>query len=101
MPCINVAKKELHNIADRWPDHIEKIARWERLVSAASKKGKATFFAADTNPVTKTSNFADISLETHGIHAVVEWSRTARGGRHMDAIATDRPYCESSYGLCE
>lgn len=39
MPCINANKAELKQIGMRFPEHIERIAEWERLVLAASKRG--------------------------------------------------------------
>ncbi|MGC0045551.1 hypothetical protein [Ralstonia pseudosolanacearum] len=37
------------------------------------------------------------------IHAVVAWSRAARGGRQFDLLAdlTEPTACSSAYGLCE
>lgn len=95
MPCINCNKAELGQIAKRFPQELERIAEWERIVSDASKRGCATFFA-----VTGEDN---VSLEQHGIHQKMEWAKTARGGRQYDLIqATETPsVCQSIYGLCE
>lgn len=39
MPCINCGKEELFEIARRFPEEIERIAEWERIVKQASKRG--------------------------------------------------------------
>lgn len=95
MPCIHVRKSELQHIAARFPDQIERVAQWERLVSAASKRGVSTF--------TSAPGVSDVSLENHGIHNTVEWSKTTHGGRQYDLIASsaDNNQCSSAYGLCD
>tara|TARA_R110000765_G_scaffold58936_4_gene114997 strand:- start:139 stop:1089 length:951 start_codon:yes stop_codon:yes gene_type:complete len=98
MPCINARKNELREIARRYPEEVERVAEWERIASKAAKRGCATFFAARGE--------TDVSLEKHGIHNAVDWSRTSRGGRQFDLIAVsesedEAPMCQSLYGLCE
>lgn len=95
MPCINVSKAELNQIASRFPEHIERIAEWERLVASASKRQAATFIPA---PGIRIKD-----AKEHGIHSVVEWSRTTRGGRQFDLLGglADTTACASAYGLCE
>lgn len=91
MPCINIRKDELREIANRFPEEIERIAQWEAIVRKAGRTGKSSFFA-------HADGHGD------GIHAVVEWSRTARGGRQMDIFGTgehEPTQCSSKYGLCE
>ncbi|MFW5438866.1 phosphoadenosine phosphosulfate reductase family protein [Paenibacillus apiarius] len=92
MPCINCGKQELFEIARRFPTEIERIAKWERLVKMASKRQGASFFP--------TANGAG-----DGIYEVVEWSKTAYGGRQYDLLKAiefdDVPLCSSVYGLCE
>jgi 3'-phosphoadenosine 5'-phosphosulfate sulfotransferase (PAPS reductase)/FAD synthetase len=101
MPCIHARKAELREIASRFPAEIERVAEWERLVSLASKHGMATFRSA-----VGVEN-ADVSLADHGIHAAVDWSNTARGGRQRDLIQmveqqdAEAGMCSSIYGLCE
>lgn len=49
-------------------------------------------------------DLASISHETHGIWSVIEWSKTARGGRQFDLLRAyndNLPLCSSQYGLCE
>lgn len=101
MPCINCSKDELREIADRWPEEVARLREWECLVSLASKRGAATFFAAVNDP-TVSKNDA-ITHSTHGIDRMIEWSRTARGGRQFELIAAPHSgiNCSSAYGLCE
>ncbi|MEM5669939.1 phosphoadenosine phosphosulfate reductase family protein [Bacillus cereus] len=89
MPCINSRKNELYEIARRFPEEIERVAEWERLVSKSSKRGSATFFTSDHRG--------------HGIHDVMNWSNTSRGGQNYDLLKVMEPIpmCSSQYGLCE
>ncbi len=94
MPCLMARKAEIREIAKRWPDHINKIRDWERLVKMCSKNMVSTFFPVDTIPGT-----AD---DRSNIDAVVEWSKTGRGGSQFDMLAMMEPLsCSSLYGLCE
>jgi 3'-phosphoadenosine 5'-phosphosulfate sulfotransferase (PAPS reductase)/FAD synthetase len=100
MPCINARKDEILEISKRFPDQIDRIEEWERIVGNACRRGFTTFFALLNDGSNK-------SPEDHfsggNIRAVVEWSKTQRGGRHLDMFkAADEPAaCSSSYGLCE
>lgn len=89
MPCINSRKSELHEIARRYPNEIDRLRKWEEIVGKASKRGSATFFTSDERG--------------HGIDEMVEWSGTTRGGKTMDLIHLLEPVptCSSQYGLCE
>lgn len=94
MPCINVGKNELSEIAARFPEHIARIAEWEKLVEKASKWSAATFIAA---PGIEIRDAKD-----NGIHTVVEWAKTTWGGRQYDLLGgLDSSSCSSAYGLCE
>lgn len=94
MPCINAGKDEVLEISKRFPEHIARIAEWERLVALTSKRMEASFFPDPTR---------DAHLDKRGIYKVVQWSKTQRGGKLVDWIrATEEPkVCESAYGLCE
>lgn len=101
MPCINCRKHELAAIAGRFPDEISRVAEWEQLVSQTNRRRSATFFATKTDPTIEEDEI--INIEEHGIHRMVEWSQTTRGGRNFDLItaAMDHSSCSSIYGLCE
>lgn len=98
MPCINVRKDELREIAARFPEHIDKVRAWESVVSQAAKRGWTTFF---TGCAEDEETDAEI-CERLRIDQRVLWSRTARGGRQLDALHALPPAaCSSVYGLCE
>lgn len=96
MPCIMCRKSELLEISRRFPDVIDRLRDWENIVARASKQGTGTFFVYSQNEL--QTGIANI-----GIDAVVEWSKTSRGGRQFDLFTdTDEiPACSSLYGLCE
>lgn len=100
MPCIHARKGEIANIGARFPEHVERIAEWERLVSEASKRGVSSFFAHDKTP---GDHQGRIDIPMPGIHQVMEWAKTSRGGRQYDIFQAliDPPQCSSLYGLCE
>lgn len=105
MPCINCRKDELREIALRFPEAIDRIDRWERIVQQASKRGAATFFAGSNakHPKGPITNMSALQvMEIANIRQAVEWSRTSRGGIQYDLmIATDALACSSAYGLCD
>jgi len=98
MPCINCRKSEMREIADRFPEHIDRIDRWESIVAAANKRRASTFFPAVTDPtgIDRPDAYA-------GIRTIVDWSRTARGGRQFDLLfqAQGGGGCTSNLALCD
>ncbi|NWB12412.1 phosphoadenosine phosphosulfate reductase family protein [Pseudomonas sp. G5001] len=105
MPCINCRKDELREIALRFPEVIDRIDQWERIVQQASKRGAATFFAGSNakHPKGSISNMTALEvMEIASVRQAVEWFKTARGGIQYDLmISTDSTACSSAYGLCE
>lgn len=96
MPCVMCRKSELHEISKRFPDVIDRLRSWERIVSKSSKREQSTFFGY-------YADAAAAGTANIGIDAVVEWSKTSRGGRQY-GLFTDTeelPSCSSIYGLCE
>lgn len=112
MPCIHATKRETFEIARRFPEEMERLAEWERLVGMAAKRGVSTFFDArivqrhlGLPPITP-ENVGQVTAETHGVKQYIEWSKTSRGGRQYDLIKAleideELPMCQSQYGLCE
>lgn len=95
MPCINAGKAELAQIARRFPEHVERIAAWERLVSEVCRPlSPVSFFHAGTQ---------GHAGQGSTIEHVIQWARTTRGGRQFDLLADlEEPLaCSSAYGLCE
>ena len=100
MPCIHANKDELREIAVRFPDEIERVARMEAQVGGASRRRTSSFFSSDKTPGEHVGN-PDMLMPQ--IHAVVEWSKTGRGGRQYDWLKMEDEglLCSSLYGLCE
>jgi 3'-phosphoadenosine 5'-phosphosulfate sulfotransferase (PAPS reductase)/FAD synthetase len=97
MPCINVGKVELRETAQRFPDHIQRIAEWERMVSAGSKRGFSTFGCESADEQDRRIIFDRLRIESR-----VEWAKTTRGGQQYDLLGSvESPACSSAYGLCE
>lgn len=94
MPCINASKNEVAEIARRFPEHIDRIGQWERIVASASKRNAASFFPAP--------NDGRADIQGRNILERVEWSKTKYGGKDYNpAWDEPAPACSSSYGLCE
>lgn len=99
MPCINATKEEIHEIAVRFPAHMERIDDWERRVSLCSKRGFSTFF----HKVDDQAGVLDsVIFSRNKVHQVIEWAKTSRGGKQFSLLTVlDEPTaCASSYGLC-
>lgn len=99
--CINAGKDEVRVASEFAPHHIDKIADgWEPRVKRASKYGESSFFPAMTDSTDRdrvgSGAYADL-------RQVVEWSRTARGGRQFGMFFEDQAGggCTSDLGLCE
>lgn len=93
MPCINVNKAELFEINRRFPEELERIAEWEKIVAGASRRGDSSFLPALDDDDKKN------------IYDWVEWSKTSYGGHNYDLLKMIEleqfPVCSSVYGLCE
>ena len=86
MPCIHVRKSELNEISNRFPEEIERVSDWEKIVKQASKQDKGCFAVVDG---------------CFGIKKTCEWAKTTRGNKNFDMFSGDAPSCSSVYGLCE
>lgn len=112
-PCIMSRKKEIANIAIRWPERIEELAEHERQVP-----GESTFFKRDKTPLRYRSKMVDCAdgrkVTVPTIHDVVKWAldgeeidkaRAVQAKRQLhlefDFSADDAPVCASTYGACE
>ena len=94
MPCLMARKGEIAQIVNRFPEHINKIRTWEKLVQDTSQKGISTFF-----PCTKVPGKSD----TRGnVDNVVTWATGI--DPNQETLEYDEPplsSCRSVYGLCE
>ena len=83
-PCINASKEDVLNWSVRRPAMIDKVRGWEQTTGR-------TFFAPCVP-----------GLPINTIDQVVDWAKTARGGRQqLFPVMHEREACESKYGLCE
>lgn len=80
MPCIHVNKAELAEIFRRWPEEIARVAEWERLVAAVSRRGNSTFFPSTSDPHKSERRIECITVEAYGIESYRDWAMTTRGG---------------------
>lgn len=102
-PCVLCGKDELANIANRTPEHIDRLREWEALMSKVVRRGCATFFRSTDIPGTEGDP------ELGKIDHRVAWSRTAHGGKQFDLLRaaelfdadSEGAMCDSAYGLCE
>ena len=114
MPCIHSRKGEIQEIAKRFPEELQRVSEWEKLVSMASKQQVSLLM--DVRVVQRYLGLPKLTSETsklitresHGIVKYAEWSKTKRGGREEDlnqlnfeVLDEDIPLCSSIYGLCE
>lgn len=97
-PCCNVNKAELRQISVRGPEHIDRIADWERRVGMCSKLGYSTFMTDAHEAKDRRKIFHDLNIRSR-----VDWSKTTHGGRQYDLLfnAVAPTACSSAYGLCE
>lgn len=101
MPCVNCGKEELRQIAMRFPEEIERVAEWERIVSEAAKRGASSFFTLRASESVGMSD--EEYKEKSSIQGHVEWARTTKGKMQYDLISVyeEPSMCHSVYGLCE
>lgn len=104
MPCIHSRKSELSEIFSRWPEEIKRVAKWERLVAACSRRGNSTFFPSTHDPRRAEKRIEVITVDDYGIESYRDWAMTTRGGSQFDLLAAtnDLSVCSSVYaGVCE
>lgn len=102
-PCIMCGKDEIMNIANRSPEHIQRIRELEALIGEVSRRGCATFFRSSDIPG------AGDDPELGKIDHRIAWARTRHGGRQFDLLRSEQIFdadadgaiCDSAYGLCE
>lgn len=114
-PCINCAKAELALVDSHFPEQIDRLEEWERVVSEASKRGHSTFFTIANDPVMlgewegflatggdpRSMRLIDPTQAQFGIRRMVEWAKTDRGGRQYSLLARDVSTVCNQWGACE
>ena len=101
MPCIFQNKKGISEIARRFPEVIERLREWERLVGGCNKSGYSAFFTPRTH---NTKHTPKEFYDKANIIATVDWSFTKHGGKEYDLELFEEPEACSSVhavGLCE
>jgi len=98
MPCIHCRKDELLEISRRFPEEIERVAKWEKIVQDASKRGTSTLLNAGIPGLA-----GEEAMRVSSIYEMVKWSKTSRGRSNYDffRVSDEGPTCSSIYGLCE
>lgn len=106
-PCIMSNKGELRVLAERYPEAVDKLRKWESIVGQASKHStpQATFFQVRQHD-RRATTLAQIDNTKHGIDAAVAWAKTTRGGKQFDLIPLDDIRAEfgtacDEWGICE
>ena len=81
-PCIFAQKQEIALLADRYPEAIDRLEKWEALIANISRTEgrKPSFFDIRRDPMAKRGE------RPSGIRTMVEWSQTKHGGRQYDLI---------------
>lgn len=97
-PCMMSNKHEIRMIAEKFPDRIDMIRGWENKINS-------TFFAIRTAPDRFSSKECvgkdGIKYKLATIDDIVEWSKTARGGKNYEFNFDDSPTCINNSGSCE
>ena len=104
MPCIYSGKLDLRAMATNFPEHVDRIEGWEKIVSLVSKAGNATFLSAiDYSGSGPTDH-------RHGIRARTDWAKTAHGGKQYmlfpiiderSQLLQDNDTACGEWGVCE
>ena len=92
-PCVNCTKGELVLIEKLFPEHIKKVAKWERIMRVISKLDDPTFFSLHR----KRHLISD-----HTIYGYLEYCKTEyKVGRPRKEKDFDFSGCALSQGVCE
>lgn len=110
-PCVNCAKAELALVDRQAPDQIDRLEDWEERVSVVSRRqDQATFFPIANDPVLASEiayqaalgKTLKITAKEHGVRRMVEWAKSAKGGRQK-TLFDDPPPSKAcnEWGMCE
>jgi 3'-phosphoadenosine 5'-phosphosulfate sulfotransferase (PAPS reductase)/FAD synthetase len=108
-PCINCSKGELALVDRHFPEQVQRLEEWERIVSEACKRGYATFFAIVNDPVMqqewealeREGRLGEFALNRFGVRRMVEWAKTDRGGRQYQLFVREPSMACNQWGACE
>lgn len=82
MPCVNVNKAELSEIASRFPEEIDRIEQWEAKVGQCSKRAFGTLLHHSDGK----GGDSEHAYNHSNIRAMVDWAKTSRGGHRLRPI---------------
>lgn len=100
-PCIYARKAEIRLIADKDPDRIVRLRVLEERVGVAARaRAEAKGQTLVSDPAWFQAPLGD-SGAAWPIDKVVEWSRTARGGRQLELFAPQHEEGCVRWGLCD
>lgn len=102
-PCINSRKSEIRLIAEKFPERIDEIRRWEKDLNP---KRFSSFYENGKTPVRfrsmrHYSKRQDKWFAIPTIDDVVTWSKSPDRKRKKDVDPDRGLVCESGKGLCE
>lgn len=98
-PCIFARKEEIRFLAEQDPGRIEFMEQWEAQVAEKAKaRAEAKGEKLANNPAFFQARDGDGRCVP--IKEVVAWSKTGRGGRQFELLATAPEGCVR-WGLCE
>lgn len=104
-PCVMSRKGEVRSMNFWRPERIDYIEAKELEVGEANSSGISTFFPRGYIPLrlnSKTVTIKDKDYTVPTIRDVVDWSKTARGGKQYDMELDDAPASTCDIGgLCE
>lgn len=98
-PCIFARKKEIHRLADEWPEKIDEIRALESELMQGAKERAEERGDDGFRPPTFFSRRK--GNPTIHIDEAVEWARTSHGGRQLEIFHEPAdPGC-MRWGLCD
>jgi 3'-phosphoadenosine 5'-phosphosulfate sulfotransferase (PAPS reductase)/FAD synthetase len=100
-PCIHERKESIAIIARRHPERIDEIRALEAECTAERARRNLETPGRYAHPVATFFQMATERSLPVGIDAVVEWSRTDRGGRQMPLIAPPARGGCMRWGICD
>jgi len=99
-PCIYAGKEEIALVAEHAPEKIDQIAALEVEMTALRAERNAAEPERYKHPEA-TFFMARHGVEPMDIRAVVDWSRTSRGGRQLKLLADPPQGGCMRWGICD
>ncbi len=99
-PCIMASKEEIRLIAEQDPGRVEEIAALEQEATVERARRNEAEPGRYKHPI---ATFFQVrhGVAPQGIHDIVAWSRTVRGGRQLPILAPEPSGGCFRWGMCE